>query len=67
MKKGENKIKKTTRSVIRGGIAGAIGGGLGGWIGSSMGFHPALTGLSAGILILVIWEVVRLKRKHSCT
>ena len=51
---------KKTKSAIIGGIAGAIGGGLGAWMGSSMGFHPTLSGLTAAIIALVVWGIVKL-------
>lgn len=53
-------MKKTKSAMIIGGTAGAIGGGLGALIGSSMGFYPTLSGLTAVIIAIVVWGIVKL-------
>ena len=56
---GKRKI-----GYIIGAVSGALGGVLGAWIGNTIGFHPALIGISAAAVIAVIALIVwRLKRK----
>jgi hypothetical protein len=56
---------KETKAIM-GIIVGAIGGAQGGFIGGSLELHPILVGLTAGVLTLATYGMVRLilKWKH---